>query len=61
MIIVTLCAGAALLDTFLGLWDGILLFTGLVIFLFRLAVVHLRSSSMELAAEISELEEVLDT
>jgi len=58
LIIVTLCAGAALLDTYLSIWDGILLAIGLVIFLFRLAVVHLRSSSMELAAEITELDEV---
>ena len=58
LIFVTLCAGASLIDYKLGIWDGLLLLTGLVLFLFRLVVEHRKSSSMELAAEISDLGEI---
>jgi cation:H+ antiporter len=58
LIFVTLCAGASLIDFKLGLWDGLLLLAGLALFLFRLGVEHRKSSSMELAAEISELSEI---
>jgi cation:H+ antiporter len=58
LIFVTLCAGAALIDYKLGLMDGILLLSGLGLFLFRLAMEHRKSSGMELAAEIAELDEI---
>ena len=58
LIFVTLCAGAVLIDYTLGVWDGILLLTGLVVFLFRLGVEHRKTSSMELAAEVSDLDEI---
>lgn len=55
LVFVTLCAGAALYDYHLGFWDSVLLFTGLAIFLARLAIEHRRSTGMETAAEIQEL------
>jgi len=58
MVFVILCAGAALIDYHLGRWDGLLLFIGLVIFLFRLAAEHRKSTKMEIAAEIQELSEI---
>ncbi len=58
MVFVTLCAGATLIDYRLGFWDGILLFAGLALFLFRLAVEHRKSSQLEFAAEIQELGEI---
>lgn len=58
MLFVTLCAGATLVDLKLGIWDGLLLFTGLAVFLVRLAMEHSKSSTMELAAEIEELSEM---
>ena len=58
MVFVALCAGAVLIDHYLGIWDGLLLFSGLCIFLFRLAVEHRKSTRMELAAEIEELGEI---
>jgi cation:H+ antiporter len=58
LIFVTLCAGASLIDYKLALWDGLLLLSGLVLFLFRLSVEHRKSSPMEIAAEISELEDI---
>jgi len=58
MVFVTLCAGATLVDLKLDIWDGLLLFVGLVIFLLRLASEHRKSTNIELAAEIQELGEV---
>jgi len=58
LIFVTLCAGAALLNFYLGPLDGLLLMAGLVIFIVRLVGEHRRSSSMEVAAGIVELEDV---
>ncbi len=58
LIFVTLCAGATLIDFRLGLWDGLLLLSGLALFLFRLGIEHARASPMERAAEISELDEI---
>ena len=58
LIFVTLCAGASLIDHKLRLWDGLLLLSGLGLFLFRLAMEHRKSSQMELAAEISELGDI---
>jgi cation:H+ antiporter len=58
LIFVTLCAGAALLNFYLGPMDGILLLAGLVIFIVRLVGEHRRSSSMEMAAGIEELEDI---
>ncbi len=58
LIIVTLCAGASIIDYHLGLWDGLLLFTGLVLFLFRLAVEHRKTSTMASAANITDLDEI---
>jgi len=55
LIFVTLCAGATLIDYKLGLIDGLLLLSGLALFLFRLAMEHRRSSEMERAAEIAEI------
>lgn len=55
LIFVTLCAGATLIDYKLGLWDGILLLTGLALFLFHLGAEHRKSSSMNLAAEGPDL------
>ena len=60
LLFVTLCAGATLIDYKLGIWDGILLFAGLAAFLYRLAAEQRKSSSMELAADIDELEEIPD-
>lgn len=60
MVFVTLCAGATLIDYRLGMWDGLLLFAGLVLFLFRLGVEHQKSSQAELAAEIQEMSEIPD-
>jgi len=58
MVFVTLCAGAALIDYHLGIWDGLLLLAGLCAFLFRLAVEHRKFNTMEIAAEIEELGEI---
>lgn len=58
MVFVTVCAGAILIDYRLGIWDGLLLFAGLAIFLYRLAAEHQKSTSMELAAEIVEVGEI---
>jgi cation:H+ antiporter len=58
LIFVTLCAGASLIDYKLRMWDGLLLLSGLCLFLFRLAMEHRKSSQMELAAEISELGDI---
>ena len=58
LIFVTLCAGATLIDYQLRLIDGLLLLSGLGLFLFRLAMEHRKSSQMELAAEISELGDI---
>ncbi len=58
LIFVTLCAGASLIDYKLRVWDGVLLLSGLGLFLFRLAMEHRKSSKMELAAEISELGDI---
>lgn len=58
MVFVTLCAGATLVDLKLDIFDGLLLFVGLVIFLVRLASEHRKSTTIELAAEISELSEI---
>lgn len=60
MVFVTLCAGATLIDYRLGMWDGLLLFAALVLFLFRLGVEHQKSSQAELAAEIQEMSEIPD-
>jgi cation:H+ antiporter len=58
LIFVTLCCGATLIDYKLGIWDGVLLFAGLVVFLYRLSMVQRKSSSMELAADIQEMDEI---
>lgn len=58
LIFVTLCAGAALWDLYLGPLDGLLLLAGLVIFIVRLIGEHRRSSSMEVAAGITELDDM---
>ena len=58
MVFVTLCAGATLIDLQLGIWDGLLLLFGLVVFLARLAIEHNKSTNMELAAEIEDLGEI---
>tara|TARA_B100001971_G_C18196472_1_gene541786 strand:+ start:21 stop:992 length:972 start_codon:yes stop_codon:yes gene_type:complete len=60
LIFITLCAGACMIDFYLGMWDGLLLISALLLFLFRIRVEHKRSSSMEVAAEILDLEEFPD-
>jgi cation:H+ antiporter len=60
LIFITLCAGACMIDFYLGMWDGLLLISALLLFLFRIRVEHNRSSSMEVAAEILDLEEFPD-
>ncbi|HKI73589.1 MAG TPA: calcium/sodium antiporter [Pseudomonadales bacterium] len=57
LIFVTLSAGAALMDYKLELWDGLLLLVGLVIFLARFALEHRKTSSIELASEIADIDE----
>ncbi len=58
LVFVTLCAGASLIDYHLGFWDGLLLLSGLALFLFRLAAEYRKSTNLELADEISELSEI---
>ncbi len=59
LIFVTLCAGAALIDHKLGIWDGLLLFVGLCLFLLRVALEHKgQKDSMELVAEIADMDEI---
>lgn len=58
--IVTLCTGAALWDNYLGTWDGILLFTGLGLFLYRLAAEQRGKSEIEIAAEVDEFTDEKD-
>lgn len=58
LIVVSLCAGAALFDHYLGLLDGLLLLTGLGLFLARIALEHRGETSMEVVAEIAEIEEI---
>lgn len=58
LMFVTLCAGAALLNLYLGPLDGILLLAGLIMFIVRLIGEHRRSSSMEVAAGIIELDDI---
>lgn len=58
LIFVTLCAGAALADGYLGRWDGLLLLAGLILFLLRLFKEQKRHASMEIAADITEIEEI---
>lgn len=58
LIFVTLCAGAALIDYRLGIWDGLLLFAGLALFLFRISMEYRKSPSLELALDIVEIQEI---
>ncbi len=58
LVFVTLCCGGTLIDYRLGIWDGLLLLAGLGAFLYRLTLVQRKSSGMEQAAEIGELEEI---
>ncbi len=55
LVFVTLCAGAALIDFKLDLWDGVLLLVGLVVFLFRIAIEH-RSTAV--IGDIIEIDDV---
>lgn len=58
LIFVTLCAGAALIDHKLSWFDGVLLLSGLGIFLFRLVREHRQATEAEIIEEIPELEEI---
>lgn len=58
LIFVTLCAGAALIDYRLGIWDGLLLLTGLALFLFRIAMEYRKSPSLEVTLDIVEIQEI---
>ncbi|XOV87274.1 MAG: calcium/sodium antiporter [Pseudomonadota bacterium] len=59
LIFVTLCAGAALIDHKLSVWDGLLLFVGLGLFLLRVALEHKgQKDTIDLVAEIADLDEI---
>lgn len=58
LLIVTMCAGIVLMNSYLGVLDSLFLFAGLGLFLFRLVREHQRTYTMEQAAEISDLDEV---
>ncbi|MCB1691940.1 MAG: calcium/sodium antiporter [Pseudomonadales bacterium] len=58
LIFVTLCAGAALIDYKLGMWDGLLLLAGLVVFLWRIAAEHYGNKDDPVIEELAEIEEV---
>lgn len=58
LIFVTLCAGATLIDLKLGFWDGVLLITGLGLFVFRLVAEYRKVPDEEILAEIPEIDEV---
>lgn len=61
LIFVTLCAGATLINLYLGLWDGLLLLLALCLFTFRLAMGTGDASVLDgvnYVAEISQLEEI---
>lgn len=61
LIFVTMCAGATLIDLKLGVWDGLLLLTGLAAFLFRIAKEHRGNVSMAFVVEVTELDEIPKT
>ncbi len=56
LIFVTVCCGIALVDFKLDIWDGLLLFFGLALFLWRL--VSEKGKSSEIPPEIEELVEI---
>ncbi len=58
LIVVTLCAGAALYDLHLNLLDGLLLLLGLALFVARIGLEHRSSVSMDEVAEMAEIDEV---
>ena len=58
LVFVTLCAGIALYDYKLSPWDGVLLLTGLAVFMVRLIIEHRKTPSMDLASEIGDVEEI---
>ena len=58
LLFVTFCAGATLIDQHLGIWDGLLLFVGLVVFMVRLSMEHNKATGMEHAADIAEISEI---
>lgn len=57
MIFVTLCAGVALYDLKLGIFDGLLLLIGLSLFLGRIALEHRKEQTLNLP-ELEELPEM---
>lgn len=61
LIFVTMCAGATLIDLKLGVWDGLLLLTGLTAFLFRIAREHRGNVSIAFVVEVTELDEIPKT
>lgn len=58
LIVVTLCAGAALYDHRLDLIDGLLLLLGLILFVARIGIEHRSDVSMEVVAELAEMDDV---
>lgn len=60
LIFVTMCAGAALIDLKLSVWDGLLLLAGLFLFLFRIAMENRATMSAETVAEIADIDEIPD-
>lgn len=60
LIIVTACAGIALVNLYLGVFDALFLFVGLGLYLFRLVREHQRTYTFEKAADISDLDETPD-
>lgn len=58
LMLVTVGAGLVLADLYLGVFDSLLLISGLCFFLYRLASEHSRTMSMEKAADITDLDQV---
>ncbi len=61
MFLVTLCAGATLVDFHLGFWDGLLLFACLATFLYRLAHEHISARTANSLAESQKPEPHIET
>lgn len=58
LIIVSLCAGAALYDLKLEVLDGLLLLVGLGLFIARIGMEHREDVSMEVVAEMAEMDDI---
>lgn len=58
LIVVSLGAGAVLFDNRLDYWDGALLLTGLALFIARIGMEHRSDASIEVVAEMAEMDEI---